>query len=105
MSGDQTPAWETAIRRANNAHNVYHGYSTPNATAAVLVQLTNTLEEVGVQIVRAIRESTEVPVPYDVLEALVPISADELEGLARRNPAQAEFFHTMAQLRRGIEGK
>lgn len=103
MSGNQQPEWEAAIRRANNARNVYHSYSTPNATAAVLAELTGTLEEVGVQIVRAIREVSEVPVPFEVLEALIPVTAEELESLARRAPAQADFLRSMAAVRRGME--
>jgi hypothetical protein len=105
MSGNQQPEWEVAIRRANNAHSANRGYGTPNQTAAVLVELTDTLEEIGVQIVRAIREVSEVPVPFEVLEALIPVSSDELKALAARNPAQADFLLAMAQLRLGMEGK
>lgn len=84
MSGN-TPEWETRIR---NALGDTTGDDAP-LTAAI-----------GIEIVRAIRETTEVPVPEEIIEALIPVSITELERLADRNPAQSDLFEALIAVRK-----
>jgi hypothetical protein len=92
MSGDTTTdpeRWEVHIKDALAG-------SREGDAAGVIAA-------VGIEIVRAIRESGQAPVPDEIIEALVPVSSAELEAMGKRNPAQAEFFAAMAAVRRGIE--
>ena len=60
---------------------------------------------VGIEIVRAIRESYIVPLPDEVLEALMPVDPDKLEQVAVTAPDldTREFLRAMAAIRREVE--
>lgn len=90
------PDWEDNIRHAGVSASGYH--ADPDQ------MLVDTLKAGLTEVVRAIRDQTpEVPVPDEILNALLPVTGPEIRALARTHPLHADWLEGLAVIREGLD--